>query len=96
MAKKFKDYYDQEAAHLLASKIKAIYSSFDEDQFVTYISERLDDKGFLERQDLFVEALELTLTRDYRENIRIFQEILGPELETTGGVCFERAGGCGP
>ncbi|GAB6056838.1 hypothetical protein JCM15415_21540 [Methanobacterium movens] len=56
MAKKFKDYYDPEAARLPGSKIKASYSLFDVDKFATYITERLDDKGFLERQDLFVEA----------------------------------------
>lgn len=89
MAKKFKDYYDPEAARLLGFKIKASYSLFDVDKFATYITERLDDKGFLERQDLFVEALELTLKPDYKENIQIFHEILGPELETTDGMFRE-------
>lgn len=89
MAKKFKDYYDPEAASLLGSKIKASYSLFDVDKFVTYITDRLDDKGFLERQDLFVEALELTLKPNYNENIQIFHEILGPELETTDGMFRE-------
>ena len=89
MAKKFKDYYDSEAASLLGSKIKASYSLFDVDKFVTYITDRLDDKGFLERQDLFVEALELTLKPNYNKNIQIFHEILGPELETTDGMFRE-------
>lgn len=86
MAKKFKDYYDEEFAEMLARKIYAAYPEFDKNKFIKKISSELKGKEFLQRQDLFVEAFEDTLTKDYKKNIEIFYKILGQELETNEGM----------
>lgn len=86
MAKKFKDYYDDKFAEILAEKIYLVYPDFDKNKFILKISSEYKDKEFIERQDLFVEALEDALTEDYKKNIEIFYKILGPELETTEGM----------
>ena len=86
MAKKFKDYYDADCATLLAGKIKQEWPAFDSWAFVTAIENDLDDKGFLQRQDLFVDAFEQFLPLSYPEIIALFHDILGPELKTSEGM----------
>lgn len=86
MAKKFKDYYDLEAAKLIAGKISSTWKKFPEKEFVEYLKKELPNKEFLERQDAFVRAFEKTLKPLYADNIAIFHKILGSELETTTGM----------
>lgn len=86
---KFKDYYDAECARLLGDKIAAVYPEFDHAGFIQYITERVDDKEFSARQDVFAEALEVYLTGEYRENLRILAQILGPMLEKPAGMFSE-------
>lgn len=89
MAKKFKDYYDTDCARLLSDKIGSVWSRFDKNKFIQKIESELSGKEFLERQDLFVEAFELCMTKDYKRNIAIFHKILGPELKTTAGMFID-------
>lgn len=86
MAKKFKDYYDVDCAKLIADKILETYPDFDKSEFVRFIKKNVINKEFSERQDIFVDAFEKHLTSDYYENIKIFGDILGPELQTTEGM----------
>ena len=72
---KFKDYYNSECATLLAAKIAAVYPEFNQTGFVQYITERVDDKEFSARQDIFADALELYLTGEYRESLKILTQI---------------------
>ena len=86
MAKKFKDFYDVDCARLLAGKIKQVWPVLDERSFIQTIENGLNDKGFLQRQDLFADAFEQYLPGDYRKTISILHNILGPGLETTAGM----------
>lgn len=86
MAKKFKDYYDAECAAILSDKIHSVSPQFKNKEFISKLKRELPTKEFLERQDAFVEAFEIFLTKDYRKNISIFHKILGPELTTTEGM----------
>lgn len=89
MAKKLKDYYDGDYARLLADKIKLHDAEFDVSGFIDYIEENLNDKPFLKRQDLFVDAFERFLTNRYELDIEIFFRILGPELSEPQGMFSE-------
>lgn len=86
MAKKFKDYYDVECARLYVDKLLTVCPSFDGVEFVAYIEARLAGKALLERQDLFVDAFERTLSAGYADIIALFHQILGPELPTAAGM----------
>lgn len=86
MAKKFKDYYDQDCAKLIADKISFVNEDFNKRGFITYLRKELPDKEFLQRQDIFVEAFDKYLTGDYVQNISYFTKILGEELKTTKGM----------
>jgi 3-methyladenine DNA glycosylase AlkC len=86
---KFKDYYDAGCAKLLSGKIRAAYTDFQEKAFVKYIDQNVSDKEFSERMDVFVDAFELYLPKNYEHNIKIFENILGPELQQESGMFSE-------
>ncbi|QQO09955.1 DNA alkylation repair protein [Breznakiella homolactica] len=86
MAEKLKDHYNTEYAEFLGRKIRTVYADFPEKQFTAYIKQNINGKEFIERQDVFADALELTLPPEYPEAVRIFSGILGPELETETGM----------
>jgi len=86
MAKKFKDYYDDETARLIADKISDVFIRFDSNSFSSYVANNIVHKEFLERQDVFSEAFEKFLGDNYVKNISLFAKILGPELETETGM----------
>ena len=86
MAKKFKDYYDHDCATLLAGKLRSVYPKFNSDGFIAKLNNELADKEFLKRQDAFADAFEEYLPEDYQKVIAVFEQILGPELETTTGM----------
>ncbi|MCH4890934.1 DNA alkylation repair protein [Acidaminobacter sp. JC074] len=89
MAKKLKDYYDGDCAKLLADKILIYYPEFDGNTFFTYVVDRLDDKSFMQRQDIFVDAFEKYLSSSYEENVKLFTKLLGPELLEPEGMFSE-------
>jgi 3-methyladenine DNA glycosylase AlkC len=86
MAKKFKDYYDQECAQLLAGKISGVWPDFDSNGFVRKLEAEIHEKEFLQRQDAFAMAFETFMTGGYGRDISIFHQILGTELQTTEGM----------
>jgi 3-methyladenine DNA glycosylase AlkC len=86
MAKKLKDYYDGDCARLLGKKIKKHYKVFDINSFISYIESNVDDKKFMERQDIFVDAFEKYMTGNYNNDVEIFTKILGPELSEAEGM----------
>jgi len=86
MAKKLKDYYDLNSAIQLADKILKVYAKFDKEKFIKIYEKEYKKKEFFERQDLFVKALEETLPKNYKKNIKIFYKILGPELPASEGM----------
>ena len=86
MAKKFKDYYDLDCADLIAAKILQADNTFDKRGFKSFLKKELHDKEFTARQDAFADAFEKYLKENYKENIELFEKILGPELQTTEGM----------
>jgi 3-methyladenine DNA glycosylase AlkC len=86
MAKKFKDYYDQDCAKFIADKIYTVNKIFNKKGFVDFLNNELPNREFLERQDIFVVAFDKYLFDDYPKNISLFSKILGEELQTTEGM----------
>ena len=86
---KVKDYYNTDCAKLLVDKIKPIFQDFNGKQFINYVGKNVLDKEFSERMDVFVDAFELYLPNDYEQNIKIFENILGPELKQETGMFSE-------
>lgn len=86
MAKKFKDYYDENCAKFIADKISGVWPKFESKSFVAFLKRELSGKEFLQRQDVFVSAFERYLHPSYAKNIAIFEKILGPELPASSGM----------
>lgn len=86
---KFKDYYNKDCAKLLSQKIKVLLPKFNSQDFIKYIDKNVADKELFERLDVFVVAFELYLGNNYEQNIRIFENILGPELAQETGMFSE-------
>ena len=86
MAKKFKDYYDDETVRFIADKISYVFIGFDSNSFSSYVAKNIVNKEFLERQDVFSNAFEKFLGDNYVKNISLFTKILGPELKTETGM----------
>lgn len=89
MAKKLKDYYDMEFARNLAGKLFSVYPEFNKQRFIEHYENHFSDKEFLQRQDVVVEALEISLSKNYDENIHIFHKILDEKLSKTEGMFSE-------
>jgi 3-methyladenine DNA glycosylase AlkC len=86
---KIKDYYDAAYAKLLSSKIRTIFPQFNETEFIKYIDKNISDKEFSARMNVFVDAFELYLPKEYEKNINIFENILGAELKQETGMFSE-------
>ena len=84
-----KDYYNKDCAKILVDKMKQILPDFNGEIFIDYVCKNIIDKEFSERMDVFVDAFELCLPNDYEQNIRIFENILGPELKQETGLFSE-------
>jgi 3-methyladenine DNA glycosylase AlkC len=86
---KVKDHYNADCAKLLSQKIRTIYPDFQGKAFVKHIDKNVSDKEFSERMNVFADAFELYLPKNYEQNIRIFENILGPELKQETGMFSE-------
>jgi 3-methyladenine DNA glycosylase AlkC len=86
---KVKDYYDADCARLLSAKIRTVFPEFNRAIFIKYIDKNVSDKEFTGRMDVFVDAFELYLPKEYEKNIPVFEAILGPELQQETGMFSE-------
>jgi 3-methyladenine DNA glycosylase AlkC len=86
---KVKEYYNKDCAKLLSEKIKPLFPKFNDKDFIKYISKNIADKEFSERMDVFADAFELYLGNNYENNIKMFENILGPELKQETGMFTE-------
>ncbi|MDR0909475.1 MAG: DNA alkylation repair protein [Spirochaetaceae bacterium] len=89
MAKKFKDYYNADCAKLLAGKVQPFYPDFPANAYRKYVEKNIDDKPFSARVNVFADAFEQYLPKDYSFNIRLFENILGPPLQQETGMFTE-------
>lgn len=86
---KLKEYYDKECAKLIGEKLKKINGKFDNEAFIEYIDRHIEGKEFLQRQDTFVDGFDILLPGDFYDHIKVFREILGPELTKSEGMFNE-------
>ena len=89
MAAKVKDYYDVAYARDLAEKLFAAWAEFPSAQFVGRIDGRVEDMTFMQRMDLFADALEECIPLPYPEVLDIFTRMLGPVLTQETGMFTE-------
>lgn len=86
---KVKNYYDVEYGKCLAKKIKSVYPDFDDSEFISLIQPTLESLEFNDRQVLLANALKKSIPFNYSDTIKIFEKILGPELEGSLGMFTE-------
>jgi 3-methyladenine DNA glycosylase AlkC len=86
MAKKFKDYYDDVYADMLASRIEAVLPGFSRKRFMETLVGQLEDKALSARLGLFAQALGHSLPGTYVQHITALHPLLGPELQTETGM----------
>ena len=83
MAKKIKDWYDQDLLMLLADRIEAHTDALDRTGWITTVVPTLSPLEFGDRLLVITEGLHDHLDLAFPEAIAIFERILGPELPTT-------------
>lgn len=89
MAKKLVEYYDYTFALKLSEKLKSADHLFRADLFLDYLKNNLAEESFLQRQDLYVNALEMSLSGNYLKHLETFKKIWGPELKKETGMFTE-------
>jgi 3-methyladenine DNA glycosylase AlkC len=75
----FKYAFGLELAEKMAAQIRAVYPTFDAENFVKHVGARVDSLELKGRISLIAEALRETLPADYPEALGILMQILGPE-----------------
>lgn len=83
---KHKDHYNDAYIGELAEKIAAVSPIFDASGFAAAVQGQLEDKELFARFDFIVDALEEFMSSNYGENLRVFEQLLGPELEKSEGM----------
>lgn len=83
---KHKDHYNDAYIGELAEKIAAVSPIFDASGFAAAVQGQLEDKELFARFDLIVDALEKYMSPNYGENLHVFEQLLGPELEKSEGM----------
>ncbi|MBP2623394.1 DNA alkylation repair protein [Streptococcus oricebi] len=89
MAKKLKDYYDENYVIDLATKLQSVYSPFNAKEFIAEVRDDLENQEFTGRQVLIARTLKKYIALNYEETIDLFSKILGPELEGSLGMFTE-------
>lgn len=89
MARKLVDYYDYEYALNLADKLQGASPSFDINGFLEIFRNRLGNESFLQRQDIFADAMEASLAVGYDVALDTFRKIWGEELKQETGMFKE-------
>lgn len=84
--KKLKYWFDRELAELLADKIIIVYGQFDKTTFVKSIESNVETLELKDRVEVIADELANHLTKNYKNNIRILRQILGPENDKETGM----------
>jgi 3-methyladenine DNA glycosylase AlkC len=79
-------YFGRDLANLLSSKLLEVYPKFDSKSFYKLIDERCDDLELKDRNILFAESLEKTLTGTFGKDLEIFIKILGDKNKEETGM----------
>lgn len=86
MATRLVDRYGLDFAALLAEKLEDALAGFDSAAFIGHMAKQLGSESLLARQDLYVDALEQFLGRDFQFNLDLFSRIWGEELQQETGM----------
>lgn len=89
MAKKLKDYYNNDYLEDLANKIIEVYPSFNINYFFELTKDKILELEFSDRQELVAKALHDSINLDYHDTIEIFNKILGAPLKGNSGAFSE-------
>lgn len=89
MAKKFKDYYDDQYLGLLIKKLAPFSDIFDEQKFLSVTSGKLSKLEFLARVDLIAQALNESSHLNYSKTLSELKKRLGPKLAQDTGMFTE-------
>ena len=84
--KKLKYWFDDELAILLAQKIIVISPNFPLQKFIDAVVSKIPSLELKDRVEIFADELSYTLGNDYVRNIKILEQILGPENEEETGM----------
>ncbi|ULQ59263.1 DNA alkylation repair protein [Brucepastera parasyntrophica] len=82
---KIKDYYSRDYAGMLADRISEKYTALDKKGFIEDIAGSVEGKEYTQRMQAIVEVFDRYLP-EYPETIRLFRELLGPELSSLGNM----------
>ena len=89
MAKKVKDYYDLVYAEDLGRRLQTVTDKFDAQHFMSLVESDLEALEFTQRQELLAKSIKECLPLSYADSLKIFEQILGPELEGGLGMFSE-------
>ena len=89
MAKKVKDYYDLAYARDLSRRLQEASPAFDGQKFRLLLEKDLENLEFSQRQELLAKSIKECLPLSYQDSLKVFEEILGPELEGGLGMFSE-------
>ena len=89
MAKKVKDYYDLVYAKDLSRRLQTVTDKFDAQHFMSLVESGLEALEFTQRQELLAKSIKECLPLSYADSLKIFEQILGPELEGGLGMFSE-------
>jgi len=84
--KPLKLYFGRELADLLSTKILEIYPNFGTKSFYQLIDERCDELELKDRNILFADSLQKTLTGSFSYDLEVFLQILGNENKEETGM----------
>ena len=89
MAKKVKDYYDLVYAEDLSRRLQEVTDKFDAQHFMSLVESDLEALEFTQRQELLARSIKECLPLSYADSLKVFEQILGPELEGGLGMFSE-------
>ena len=84
--KKLKLWFDKDLAELLSDKILLVYPDFDKKGFSKSIDSKVQNLELKDRVEVIADHFSRHLTKEYKENIKILTNILGPENEEETGM----------
>lgn len=84
--KQLKLWFDEELAVMLANKIQPIHSSFKKKYFIQEVKKGVDDLELKDRVELIGDLLHQLLTKDFKKNWDVLEQILGDENEKEVGM----------
>ena len=80
------EYFGENLAQLLASKIVMIHKDFDSKGFCRSIKQGIENKSYTQRIEIIADKLKVYLPESYPQALAILMKILGPENKEETGM----------